>query len=115
MPLWVLLIFLHVLAIMWGIHLGANDKPTLAGVLFSLTAAITVVKLCVIDARARRTPIVPIVQFLMLPSWTIAAPIYLIWSRRWYGVLWALLWAFTFGVCYLVPAIIVAGIRINSI
>ena len=98
----VFLVFLHLLAILWGVHSTAADGAGDVSFLFSLIAAWAVVTLCVHDSRIRNTPFAHILQFIMFGTWTVSAPIYLIWSRGWRGILWALLWSISLLICILV-------------
>jgi hypothetical protein len=113
-PIYVYLIFIHLLALLWGIHRAAEAQSGPADLLLSLTVAITIVLACANDARIRRTPLVSIIKFIMLFTWPITAPVYLIWSRGWRGVLWAILWSITFYGIYIIPAVYVFAHRAPS-
>ena len=50
----------------------------------------------VADARQRRQPIVHSLQYLLLGTWPLSVPVYLVWSRGLRGLGWAVL--HTFGI-----------------
>ena len=41
---------------------------------------------CVVDSRVRGSPIVQSLHWIIFFTWPIAVPIYLVWSRRWWGL-----------------------------
>ncbi len=53
---------------------------------FALAIAYTATLWAVIDARRAGRPLLHIIQLLMFFTWSIALPIYLIWSRGWRGL-----------------------------
>jgi hypothetical protein len=113
LPPWVLLVFLHLVMIMWGIHSGADTRATMIDVAFPLSAGIIAVMTCVNDAKFRRAPLPRGVQFVMLFLWPVLVPVYLIGTRGWRGILWALLWTATVYSCYLFPAAYFYMLRLN--
>jgi hypothetical protein len=114
MPGYVFLIFLHLFAIAWGFNTGAANKAPIS-VLIPITFAIVVVVACATDAARRGTPIVNIGKFIMLFSWPVSAPIYLIWSRGWRGLLWSMLWAVTLYLCFAIPAVCMVSLRSRAV
>ena len=112
MPTCAFLIFLHFFAILWGIHSGATSgTASPIDMLFPLVAGVVVVWACANDARMRGKPFLGMMAFLMLVVWPIAAPLYLISSRGWRGILWAMLWIVTLVSCFLFPAAFVMMVR----
>ncbi|MCH7546609.1 MAG: hypothetical protein IID30_09450, partial [Planctomycetes bacterium] len=45
---------------------------------------------CSTDARIVGKSVPRIVQFLMLLTWPLSIPLCLFWTRRWWGLMWAL-------------------------
>jgi hypothetical protein len=70
--------------------------------LSSLLLACCATGWCVVDARQRGKPMLPIVKLLCLIFWTIAVPIYLIGSRGWRGAGWLLLHSIAMTLVFLV-------------
>jgi hypothetical protein len=73
-------------------------RDNIAFLLFSVLAASMATYLCVLDARMRGRPIVQSVHWIMFCTWPLAVPIYLIYSRR----LWGLVLLFLHGIGLLV-------------
>jgi hypothetical protein len=48
---------------------------------------------CVVDARRRGKPLLPVLQMITFFTWPIAVPIYLISTRKWRGLAYALVHA----------------------
>jgi hypothetical protein len=90
----IFLCFSYVLAIFAGWS-QISSNPLLTDVLFPWLVAFTLVIACSTDARIVGKPVPNIVQFLMLITWPLAIPICLIWTRRWWGVLWVLVFGVT--------------------
>jgi hypothetical protein len=111
MPVFSFVIFLHLFAIEWGFDRGSGNDNSPLMIFIPFTFGILVVLTCAMDAARRGTPILHILKFVMLMSWPVSAPIYLIWSRGWRGLLWSMLWAFTLYVCFAVPAVWVMVLR----
>jgi hypothetical protein len=103
----VYLLFLHAMAFVWGAHVTIFEDPTTRELAIALVFAIAVVMACRADARIAGRPILHIVQFLMLLTWPVTAPGYLLWARRWWGLLWALVLAATLGLFYVAGSIMV--------
>jgi hypothetical protein len=102
------LVFLHVMAIVWGTQaILREDSPSvLVDLILPIVFALAVVQTCVIHSRISGRPILHIVRFIMLLTWPVTAPAYLIWSRRWRGLLWAGLLAVTLLVCSAAGALV---------
>jgi hypothetical protein len=111
MPIWVHLVFLHLLSISWGIHAVASVEPDLASLLYSPAAGITIVLACAADARWRKSPIARGLQFIMLMGWPVAGGLYLIGSRGLRGVLWAMLWYASVIICCIFAVGVIAMSR----
>ena len=57
---------------------------------------------CVVDSRMRGSPIVQSLHWIIFFTWPLAAPVYLIWSRKLRGLGWCLLHAIgLYGSCVL--------------
>jgi hypothetical protein len=111
---WVQLAFIHLAAAVLGVRAGLHEHRTAHDVLFGYILAIVIVMACANDARLRGLWLPRIEQFLMIFTWPVTAPTYLLWSRRWWGVLWVLGLGMTMTLCYLVPAIVVFALRWES-
>ncbi len=84
---------LYALAALWGV---AQARAPVNGVLYMLAAlsmALAATLWAVNDARCRGKWLPHIVQFLMLLTWPLALPIYLVLSRKLRGVGLAILHA----------------------
>ncbi|MBN1765239.1 MAG: hypothetical protein JW860_08285 [Sedimentisphaerales bacterium] len=64
-----------------------GDEFTLTDVLLHMTIQFSVVMACMIDARLIGKRLYHIVPFVMLFTWPITVPIYLIWTRKHKGLL----------------------------
>lgn len=104
-----LLLFLHFLAASWGLHLAVPQGYSPVEVLFNFTASFGIVITCAVDSKIRHKPILRIVQFIMLFTWPVTAPIYLLWSRGWPGMKWIILLGASLAFSYVLPFIIVAS------
>ena len=58
-------------------------EPTLADLLLSLTLAVGLATWCTVDARRHGTPMPGAVPLVMVLTWPVAVPVYLLWSRGW--------------------------------
>ena len=65
---------------LWGIYLVASPDDLLE-LGFTMMVSIAVVMSCVYDARLLQKPIVLSAHGVMLFTWPVSAPIYLMWSR----------------------------------
>lgn len=77
-----------------------GDESYMASRLVGLSISIAIVMWCVVDARIRRKPVLPIVQFLMLLTSPLSACVYLVWSRKGWGLLWILGGSITLLIVY---------------
>ena len=102
---------LFMIAALWGATVAMTDEPRPIQLVYSVVFAVVVTLACRNDARNRHKPILPVFQFIMLFSWPIAVPIYLIWSRGWKGVLFAVAFTALFWIAHLGPAAMVYVIR----
>ncbi|MEM1110099.1 MAG: hypothetical protein AAGH99_15545 [Planctomycetota bacterium] len=96
------MVYAHLAAVIGGVLVVTSDDISNSlkfGVLM-WSMGFAMVLACVADAKLRKRPIVRIAQLVMLFCWPIAVPAYSVVARRWIGVLWALLFAFTLMVCY---------------
>ena len=75
------LLCLYALSALWGISLAVPPQDELREFCYTVLVAIAVVVSCIYDARFMRKPIVSSVQGVMLFTWPIAVPAYLVWSR----------------------------------
>lgn len=100
-----LLIFIHVMILVASVHAAARNTRDGTGYLIAIMLACAAVMACVNDARVRGKPILPIVQFLMLFVWPVSVILYLIASRGWRGILWALLWTATALSCTILGSV----------
>lgn len=89
---WLLVVQLYLSTIAWGAVqvFNQNIGPYL---LFGIFMAATATQWTVLDARRRGHSIRHILLLLIVLFWSIAVPIYLIWSRGFRGLGWALLHA----------------------
>ena len=87
---WLPLVALYFATLSWG---AIQCFPQQGGVhyIFALLMASMAALWVVFDARHRGKPLVSIVQFLVLVSWPVAVPIYLISTRGVRGLGWSLL------------------------
>ena len=108
---WVLLVFLHLLAVAWGAQMAFSNEPRLVELLLAWVAALALVMCCVADAKIVGKPILHIVQFIMLFTWPVTAPVYLVWARGWRGLLWAAGFAASLTIVSLVSRLLVLLIQ----
>lgn len=92
----ILLVQLYVLSFGWG--MSQLLQHAWLGYLIQLLIPATGVLWAVSDARQRGRPILSIVQFMMVLTWAVTLPIYLMKSRRVRGFGWAVL--NFFGMCW---------------
>lgn len=81
-----LIVSLYILWAASGITQGLSAPPSWLLWCQALLVASVVTTWCAVDARSRGKPIVPVLQMLLLFTWPITAPIYLIRSRGWLGL-----------------------------
>ena len=87
---WLLVLGFYVAAALSGFTQALSNNA-LVHYLNTLLMACSATGWCVVDARRRGKPLPPAVQLIALLFWFVAAPIYLLVSRRWCGFGWALL------------------------
>lgn len=84
---WLLLILLYSSFLMWGcVEILSSTTFLYLGICYFLASV--AVQWAVLDAKERNEPILYSVQFIMLISWPVAMPIYLIYSRGLKGLGW---------------------------
>jgi hypothetical protein len=81
-----------VLAYFLSALLGVRTALPLYGqpitdLLFALTVALTVTYLCIADSLVLHRPLIRTARWIMVFFWPVAAPIYVLWSRRAWGIL----------------------------
>jgi hypothetical protein len=64
-----------------------SDERTIVPLLFVFIVATLAATWCTRDARRRNRPLLPIVEHLMFLFWYVAAPAYLLITRKWIGLL----------------------------
>lgn len=99
------LIFLYVLAFFLGLQSALPEANVVAILLMRLALAIAVVKACALDGQIIGKKILRIHQFLMLLTWPVTAPVYLVWARGWKGLLWLIILAVTLFIVFVIGAI----------
>ena len=85
----IFIFFSYVLAIFTGLSANGTDS-LLIQFLLPWLVAFSLVIACSTDARIVGKSVPNIVQFLMLLTWPLSIPICLFWTRRWWGLMWAL-------------------------
>ena len=68
-------------------QVSSLSSPSLGSCAATRAYASAITTWCAADATHRGRPLLPVVQMLLFFSWPVAAPIYLIASRGWKGVL----------------------------
>jgi hypothetical protein len=95
---WAQLAFIHLLLAVFGattIIEDAAGQASPAGWLAGTAIAFVVVLCCLNDSRIVGKPLLHIAQLVMLWTWPVTAPVYLVWARGLKGFLWCLLLATT--------------------
>jgi hypothetical protein len=87
---WLLVLGIYVAAALSGFTQALSNNA-LVYYLTALLLACSATGWCVVDARRRGRPLLPAVQLIALLLWFVAVPIYLLASRGWRGLGWALL------------------------
>jgi hypothetical protein len=82
---------IYALAAATGVLQASPRLSALLLVVMQVALQAALVGWCVVDARLRGRPLLPVVQMMMFFTAHVAAPIYLIWSRRFRGAALALL------------------------
>jgi hypothetical protein len=92
---WAWLFAAHIVMFANGVRDYADPAREMSFFVIGIALGFSVLWACVIDSRLIQKPILPILQMLMLATWPVAAPAYLIWSRGLRGALWSMLWIAT--------------------
>lgn len=82
----IVLLCFYLLVAANGALQASPPHTAMIGILLALAMASAVTYLCIVDSRIVGRPIVQSVHWIMFVTWPVAAPIYLIYSRRWRGV-----------------------------
>ena len=95
---------LHVMVAGWGAHRAVSASTGAEGsalpiVVLTIAFSIVAVATCNADARQRGSPLPHSLQYVMLMTWPLAIPVYLIETRRWLGLVWSALWSTTLVLC----------------
>ena len=91
--------FAHLAAICIGVDAATHANTSLFTLIASLAIGVALTLACRTDARRRGHPIGHAVQLIILFTWKLTAPLYLLWSRGLRGVLWAILWSVSILIC----------------
>jgi hypothetical protein len=102
---WMLVAGIYLVWIMNGAVLALTADVGAAWIL-SVSAAALVVTWCIVDARRRGHPLVPMAQKLLLLNWPVGGPLYLVWSRSWWGLWLSLLHFFGYWVALFLGIIV---------
>jgi hypothetical protein len=104
---------LYFLSALWGARLIVSPPDPLLDLMFTGVVAVAVVVTCIYDSRLSGKPIVQSLHWLMLFTWPIAAPVYLVWSRGRRGAMLAAMHAvllyMTLLVSYYGNAVLIYG------
>ncbi len=77
---------LYVLAILWGLCAALPSAGNGLHLLLSATIGCVMTGWCVVDSQIRRRPVLRTFYFLIFCFWLLGVPCYLIWSRKWRGL-----------------------------
>ncbi len=88
-----LLAYAYFLFLLRGVCYAISPDPPAVDWILSILLAFIMVMLCQSDARQRQKPLTRSLGFVMLITWPLAVPAYLIWSRGWKGLWLTLLHA----------------------
>lgn len=83
---WLLVLNVYLLMIMWGMMEIGRPTPPMINVLWSLAMCSVMNCWCVFDARRRGRPLIQSLHWIVFFLWPVAVPIYLLWSRRLWGM-----------------------------
>lgn len=86
---WSLLGFVLLVMACTGVRSAMFPEGDRIGLLLTIATAIAVTKCCAVDAVIRGRPMTHGAQWAMVLTWPVAAPVYVVWTRRWGGLLWA--------------------------
>jgi hypothetical protein len=101
----VLLGTVYCLAALWGIRVIVPSTVPVIEVIFALTIATVITLLCVADSKVLGKPLIHSVREIMFLTWPLAVPIYVVWSRRFWGLLILSLHVFLLFVTYYLAAV----------
>ena len=90
----IFLCFSYLLAIFTGLS-DINTGSLLIQFFLPWLVAFSLVIACSTDARIVGKSVPNIVQFLMLFTWPLSIPLCLFWTRRWWGLMWVLVFGAT--------------------
>jgi hypothetical protein len=99
------LVSLYAVAVAQGVHVAFRAEPSRADLLFAVVFPLLVVFAVVADSKIVRRQLPSIAPFLMLFSWSVAVPGYLVWTRGWRGLALVVAFAVTVSLAYYVTAI----------
>ena len=85
---WVLVVCLHVLIAGSSLLAVSAVVPTAVSTFLFHAVAIYTVLACVNDARAAHRPIPHGLQLIMLITWPLTVPLYLLEQYGWWGLVW---------------------------
>lgn len=98
---------------LFGGFIDAVSTNGLVMFLFSLLFATLAASWCAMDARIRGNPMLPVVQMIVLLTWPIAVPVYLIQSRGARGLLYLFIHGLGLYVAAVIPDAIARTILRN--
>lgn len=81
-----MLLCLYVAAAMWGAMQASRAPHGLVHLLLAAMMASAATGWCVVDSRLRGRPIVQSIHWIMFVTWPLSLPIYLVYSRRLWGL-----------------------------
>ena len=97
--------FSYLMAIFTGLSTISSDSLLIQFFLPWLVSFSLVIA-CSTDARIAGKYVPNIVQFLMLFTWPLSIPICLFWTRRWWGLMWVLIFGATLLLTYFLTALL---------
>jgi hypothetical protein len=77
---------IYLFAMIFGVTKAIRPENAALALLLGVTIALSVTNWCVVDARTIGRPIVQSLHWIMFCTWPIAAPAYLIFSRKLRGL-----------------------------
>jgi len=105
-------ITLYVAAGAWGVHATFQDGPDAVDFLFSVLFSLLVVFAAVADSKIVGRQMPSIVPFLMLCSWPVTVPGYLVSTRRWKGIALGVMFPLTLWLVYYFTAMATYYLRL---
>jgi hypothetical protein len=79
---------LYAMCVLWGVTQALSTNGALA-MLGSVLFAVTTTGWCVADSRRRGRPLLSVLRMVMFFTWSVSVPIYLVASRGWRGLAYA--------------------------